>query len=362
MKIQIKSLRAVNIGPLKDVTLDFTDPSGQPRQNTLIGGANGNGKTTVLELIFGLLELLDPTLSFTKATILSLIRDTSNQYAHIALTIDEVPFTIYYGEAPDDVEITGEYVGARRIEGLWLSDTPHGSPNMAELLHLNWNFFSNIQYQLGTQSGAKLSFCGDLSMTALNMSPAPSILFFPHSRVIKPTQGTSLSTEDTLYQWAYRFETVNTFNESLNGYLVWLEYSDVEEYHRVITFLSKHFDDKKFGIHRKTLSATVTARNGQTHKLDGLSSGEQNLLILLLELRRRLLPNSIVLIDEIENSLHPAFQYKIGEALKEMQREIPFQLIVTSHAPAILKVFGSENTLLLPNPQYYDTANQAAAA
>ncbi|MCW3058963.1 MAG: cytochrome c biosis protein CcmA, partial [Capsulimonas sp.] len=112
----------------------------------------------------------------------------------------------------------------------------------------------------------------------------------------------------------------------------------------------------------KDLKAIVITREGQVHNVDDLSSGEQNLLILLLELRRRLIPNSIVLIDEIENSLHPAFQYKIGEALKEMQREIPFQLIVTSHAPAFLKIFGSENTLLLPNPQFHDTNNQAAAA
>ena len=194
------------------------------------------------------------------------------------------------------------------------------------------------------------------------MSIAPSVLFFPYNRSVASTQGTSLNIEDTIYKWAYRFETVSTFAGSLNGYLVWLEYSDLDEFESVIAFLSKHFGDKKFGIHRKTLSSTVTTRDGQTHSLDKLSSGEQNLLILLLELRRRLLPDSIVLIDEIENSLHPAFQYKIGLALKKMQQEIPFQMIVTSHAPALLEIIGAENTLLLPNLQFHDTNNQAAAA
>jgi ABC-type Mn2+/Zn2+ transport system ATPase subunit len=361
MKIQIKSLRAVNIGPLKDVTLDFTDPSGQPRQNTLIGGANGNGKTTVLELIFRLLELLEPTNTLTDFPILSIIHDPSTQYAQLDLMIDESPFTIYYGAPPNDVEIVWEYIGAKQADQLWQKDARPGTANVTNPQGLNWSFWGNIQYRISKQDNMKLSFDGGLLSAPHSLSLAPSILLFPHARTISPNQGTSLSIEDTLYQWAYRFETVSTFTGSLSGYLVWLEYSDVDEFQRVITFLSTHFGDKKFGIRRKTLSATVTVRDGQIHNLDQLSSGEQNLLILLLELRRRLLPDSIVLIDEIENSLHPAFQYKIGLALKKMQQEIPFQMIVTSHAPALIEIIGVENTLLLPEPQIYDTEHQAAA-
>jgi predicted ATP-dependent endonuclease of OLD family len=78
-----------------------------------------------------------------------------------------------------------------------------------------------------------------------------------------------------------------------------------------------------------------------------MSSGEQNILIMLLELRRRLLPYSIVLIDEIENSLHPAFQRKLAEALKRMQKLIPFQLIVTTHALPMVETFGPASTRIL---------------
>jgi AAA15 family ATPase/GTPase len=51
----------------------------------------------------------------------------------------------------------------------------------------------------------------------------------------------------------------------------------------------------------------VRTLDGSEHPLNQLSSGEQNILIMLLELWRRLLPGSIVLIDEIENSLHTEF-------------------------------------------------------
>ena len=81
--------------------------------------------------------------------------------------------------------------------------------------------------------------------------------------------------------------------------------------------------------------------------LEQLSSGEQNILIMLLELRRRLIPHSIVLIDEIENSLHPAFQHRIVNGLKRLQEIIPFQLIVTSHSLTILEAFGTQSARIL---------------
>ena len=67
----------------------------------------------------------------------------------------------------------------------------------------------------------------------------------------------------------------------------------------------------------------------------------------VMALRRRLLPSSIVLIDEIENSLHPAFQHKLAQGLLALQREIPFQLIVTTHAPIFVEIFGAEATRIL---------------
>ncbi len=106
-------------------------------------------------------------------------------------------------------------------------------------------------------------------------------------------------------------------------------------------------DGKTFSISRRDFKVLVTTQNGGSHFLEGMSSGEQHLLIMLLELRRRLLPYSIVLIDEIENSLHPAFQKKLAELLKRMQKLIPFQLIVTTPSLAIVEAFGPTSTRIL---------------
>jgi len=130
--------------------------------------------------------------------------------------------------------------------------------------------------------------------------------------------------------------------------LVWLEYAEPETFELVVEFLNGlDIDGKTFSIRRKDLKVLVAARDGGTHFLEHMSSGEQNLLIMLLELRRRLIPYSIVLIDEIENSLHPAFQKKLAQALKRMQEQIPFQLIVTTHSIPIVEAFGPASVRIL---------------
>ena len=160
--------------------------------------------------------------------------------------------------------------------------------------------------------------------------------------------GKQVQREDVHYQWTYQFKNVLSFEGSLDSYLIWLDYAEPETYAQVIDFLNGlDFDGKKFGVQRKELRAVVTTRDGQTHGVAELSSGEQNILIMLLELRRRLLPYSIVLIDEIENSLHAAFQHRLGQALKKMQAEVPFQLIVTTHSSEFARIFGPESVRIL---------------
>ncbi|HAI70568.1 MAG TPA: hypothetical protein DCM38_14165, partial [Gammaproteobacteria bacterium] len=54
-----------------------------------------------------------------------------------------------------------------------------------------------------------------------------------------------------------------------------------------------------------------------------------------------------VLLDEIENSQHPDFQHRLAQNLLQLQRQIPFQLILTTHQPAFVKIFGEKGTRLL---------------
>ena len=58
MKVQRLFLR--NVRNIKSLDLDFRDPvTGKPMSRIVLAGANGSGKTTILECIFGLLEALE---------------------------------------------------------------------------------------------------------------------------------------------------------------------------------------------------------------------------------------------------------------------------------------------------------------
>src|SRR5947207_1532166 len=57
MKVQQLFLR--NVRGIKNLDLDFRDPiSGKPMSRIVLAGANGSGKTTILECLFGLIRSL----------------------------------------------------------------------------------------------------------------------------------------------------------------------------------------------------------------------------------------------------------------------------------------------------------------
>lgn len=330
MKLQLMSLRVIGCGPLQEDTLiDFCDANGKPRPITVLAGANGSGKTTVLELLLALSEILHPDYKYGPNNILD-----RTEYAQINwLVNNEKPFSIYYGQLPDQVNLPVDYKGlevqtaGERIEryaGDIIEAITMAIPPTQKEHHLGFVY----QQQ--------------------RLDPLPSILYFPYYRSLRAVQGKQIQREEITYQWTYRYESASKFRGSLDSYLIWLDYAEPETYKHVIDFLNGlNLDGKTFGVQRRELKAIVTTQDGNTHEVNQLSSGEQNILITLLELRRRLVPHSLVLIDEIENSLHPTFQYRLAQGLRHLQAQIPFQLIVTTHAPAFVEIFGAENTLLL---------------
>jgi predicted ATP-binding protein involved in virulence len=91
--------------------------------------------------------------------------------------------------------------------------------------------------------------------------------------------------------------------------------------------------------------AMVVTKGGVELRLDQLSDGERNLLALAGDLARRMViadpanespleTEGVILIDEVEQHLHPAWQREVIPAL---QRAFPrAQLIVTTHSPQVL--------------------------
>lgn len=83
----------------------------------------------------------------------------------------------------------------------------------------------------------------------------------------------------------------------------------------------------------------VAWRDRQRLSLQGLSSGEKHEFIMLFKLIFETKPDSLVLIDEPEISLHVVWQLEFMQDLRRIQSANPFQSIIATHSPQIFQGF-----------------------
>ena len=89
---------------------------------------------------------------------------------------------------------------------------------------------------------------------------------------------------------------------------------------------------------------TASGVDGRRLDLNALSSGEQHELVLLYDLLFRVQPNTLVLIDEPELSLHVLWQKRFLPDLLEIVQTARFDALVATHSPFIV---GSHHNLMV---------------
>lgn len=77
--------------------------------------------------------------------------------------------------------------------------------------------------------------------------------------------------------------------------------------------------------------------NSKTLSPTDLSSGEQHELVLLYELLFKVQPNSLVLIDEPELSLHVGWQVQFLKDLQEITKLADLDILMATHSPDIIQ-------------------------
>ncbi len=95
-------------------------------------------------------------------------------------------------------------------------------------------------------------------------------------------------------------------------------------------FVFKHLEiSSDFGFLFKT-------ENGKELSLKDLSSGEQHEVVLLYELLFKVSPDTLVLIDEPEISLHVAWQKEVLNDLLKIAKLQKINIIIATHSPQII--------------------------
>lgn len=317
----------------------------------MILAANGFGKTTVLESIFGIYGLLneEPRGKFAEGT--------------------------YNGKAQLDVRVSWVVDGLSQtvVLSLWTgSEEPLDPLSEMDLEKLAR---TNKWVKLGLDSsGAMTAGTSELGIVLyhavrqeLNAPPTelfglsqnmPSVLYFPADRrIVAPSRHEAVTRPaDWGYQPAvYLGSDGPDWGSSIDNVLVWLEWlataREVDKRDRrvdeLLDFVNRlifqESPDKRIERpHREELRSYVRTRHGM-HTLSALSHGERAMLHILARTLTHMTSNTIVLIDEIEIHLHTKWLSRMFEALKGLLRSYPaVTMIFTTHNLDLIDLYRFE--------------------
>ena len=106
----------------------------------------------------------------------------------------------------------------------------------------------------------------------------------------------------------------------------------------LLKLIGEKFSNKKLKVDPKTHDLVVESTHGHVQQLsvNALSSGEQHQLVLAYDLLFRTQPNTLVLLDEPELSLHVEWQERFLEDLKAVIDVVGFDALLATHSPYII--------------------------
>lgn len=108
-----------------------------------------------------------------------------------------------------------------------------------------------------------------------------------------------------------------------------------EKIELLLGVLNQKYTNKRVTISRDS-GLTIVGMDGKTIPVTALSSGEQHELVLLYDLLFKVKPNTLVLIDEPELSLHISWQKGFMDDLLEIIRLAHFDVLMATHSPYIV--------------------------
>ncbi|WP_422445606.1 AAA family ATPase [Thermoanaerobacterium sp. DL9XJH110] len=114
-------------------------------------------------------------------------------------------------------------------------------------------------------------------------------------------------------------------------------FNDVEKKINLMTsIINKRFLNKTMKIDIEKGGFIFELPDNKYLTAEKLSSGEQNELVLIYELLFKSKPNSIILIDEPEISLHIAWQHEFLDDMIKISKLIGIKMLIATHSPDII--------------------------
>lgn len=341
--MRLDRLHIQNFRCYEDATFDF-----QPAFN-LVVGVNGSGKTSLLQAV---------AVSFIEYA------NTIKQQS-IGLAIDDVQFVINKFEGrnrferkfPLLLEGQGEVLGVKKWK------TTQAGENFPPLVN------------------DELGFATDKELVKFDLGEKIDLPVLAFYRANRQWKGANISAESAAQQKISRLDGYTNWFDAvtdLKDFESWLIGKTLERMQNVLdakSALSK-FDDELAWVNQaieialpkakdlrydlRLQSLLIDVEGEKTIPFNNLSDGQRGMVALFADIARRMcilnphmgkdvLKNTsgVVIIDELDIHLHPAWQRSIVLALKKAFPKVQF--IAASHSPQIIGSLKPEEVIVLNN-------------
>jgi len=341
--MKLHSLEIKNFRAIEDISLDFTDLLSRTRPINLIVGPNGSGKTSILDAIHVVVKVFEnpqnPELrEGLEYNVQQLVRGRAN----IAQITFEYSIEKDEAEAIDDV-----YSSLKLPQNFNLSESvpPLGSPAKVIWYYPSRKPNNLCDYEILPRNSIRVLGARGRASQAISQNRQTSQIFdriggdcyLDQRRTVRLFK--SFNKQNIEDQNAHS-DVLSWLIEYYRKHLTWKKEKYGESYWQIVQRLFNKicFPSELIGLESGPDSDTVILkRKGIEYDLLQMSSGEHQILRILVGLAADTAKNSIVLIDEVELHLHPAWQKRLIQILREDDSNN--QYIFTTHSRTVAEIF-----------------------
>lgn len=353
-KITIQNFRAFK----EEISIDFCDSFGKPNNLFLISGPSTSGKTSILDAIQVICETaanrerprLRKGLFFSAENFLNEKETVSKINIQIALGDSEkneinklieqnprISAKCLLEESEESYEVSWEYPHVYSTNKIGTFFTPSIPSALSGRGYLKQALkVGEVTTQLFEKIGGVCYF--DPNKTLREAKPPDQNRYDKNKKFQQQKPNTPIQD---LANWLHKaLKNHSGWDKERFGVSSWEQIQEI-------------FNDicspiKLQGIENgKGTNCVKFIREGQVYGLSHISLGELQVLKFAVSLVMESCWNSVVLIDEIEQNLHPEWQLRMIEFLENDTRNN--QYIITTHTPYVASKFLSDSHYSLGN-------------